>query len=78
MDKPPPAPGAGAAAQNAKFVATIIVGSLPSLALTAGVGPTQGAGSSGHCCRRLTTDLSPGKVPLASIFSGPGFGRRVR
>ncbi len=24
--------------------------------------PAQGAGSPGHCCRRLITDLSPGKV----------------
>lgn len=40
--------------------------------------PTWGAGSPGHCCRRLTTDLSPGKVLEASVFSGPSFGRRVR
>src|ERR1035441_6244944 len=82
MDKPPPAPGAGTAAQNAKLVATFIVGLLPLLALAAGVGRIQGAGSPGHCCRRLTTDLSPGKVPwprsspARALEGGSGNGGR--
>src|SRR5579863_2100242 len=33
--------------------------------------PVWGAGSPGHRCRRLTRNLSPGKVLEASVFSGP-------
>ena len=52
--------------------------SRPSLALAAAVRRLWGAGSPGHCCRRLTRNLSPGKVLEASVFSGPSFGRRVK
>jgi hypothetical protein len=37
-----------------------------------------GTGLPGHCCRRLTRKFVSGKGSQASVFSGPGSGRRVR